>query len=482
MVINDTDELEKPTSSAIIQAEGITCFAHLPITLEGEPVGVLSAFSRSGKGVFTAEFIALLENIAGQVGIAWRNEQQIARLLLVREQEREMQIAKDIQMALLPASLPALEEIQVAGLCVPAHQVGSFALTGHGNSFVSDLVTVDFGLNFLSNSVYFGTVSGDFDDWGGRLYRLVTEKRGVSGAQEPSLPHEWPDLLQNPSLGLELDNPTPLIDVGQPVTAAPAVSWDYNNYWVYFGTGRLYNRNDYNDLNIFTYYGIKEPWDCTGNSFTWATVENKDPDGETEQGERGLLRVDEIKVLAHQRADLAVLECLDETTDCLPPGVTVFSELREYIAGLGCTTNDPAQRGTDGWKREFHREGERNLGQATLLGGLLTYSAYLPSEDICTPEGTSDLYALYFQTGTAWHRPIFKRELVEGEEVDYQKLIGPGLAVSPSLHVGTDTGAKAFLQTSTGAIISLEQPELPFSDYRTGREWWREIYRHILTD
>jgi len=124
MVVNDCDELEKPASSAIIQAEGITCFAHLPIVLEGEPVGMLSAFSRTGKGLFTTEFIALLENIAGQIGIAWRNEQQIGRLLLVREQEREMQIAKEIQMALLPASLPALEEIQIAGLCVPAHQVG----------------------------------------------------------------------------------------------------------------------------------------------------------------------------------------------------------------------------------------------------------------------------------------------------------------------------------------------------------------------
>ncbi|MFH7320899.1 pilus assembly protein [Desulfurivibrio sp. D14AmB] len=358
----------------------------------------------------------------------------------------------------------------------PAPQIGSFTLTGHDDSFVSDLVTVDFGLNYLANVVYFGTVSGDFDNWGGKVYRLVTDKKGVTGAQEPSLPHEWPGLLA----GKGLDNPLPLIDVGQPVTAAPAISWDYRNYWVYFGTGRLYNRNDYNDYDLYTYYGIKEPWDCNDNDFSWATVENKDPGISVDPGQRGLLQVDQIRVLADQRADLAELQCLDGIDNCLPTGVTVFSELRDYIAGQGCAADDPADRGTDGWYRKFHRAGERNLGQATLLGGLLTYSAYLPSLDICAAEGSSDLYALYFQTGTAWHRPIFKRELVAGEEVEYQQRIGPGLAVSPSLHVGTDTGAKAFLQTSTGAIISLEQPELPFSDYRTGREWWREIYRNLL--
>ncbi|MFO7577893.1 MAG: SpoIIE family protein phosphatase [Pelovirga sp.] len=123
-VVNDCDTLDKPASAAIIEEEGITCFAHTPITLEGEPIGILSAFSRSGKGIFTAEFVALLENIAGQVGVAWRNEQQLDRLLLVREHEREMQIAKEIQMGLLPAALPAMEEIDIAGLCVPAHQVG----------------------------------------------------------------------------------------------------------------------------------------------------------------------------------------------------------------------------------------------------------------------------------------------------------------------------------------------------------------------
>ena len=123
-VVNDTEYLDKPASAKIIRREGITCFAHTPIVLEGEPVGVLSAFSRTVKGIFTKEFIALFENLARQVSIAWRNDQQLQKLLYAREQEREMQIAKEIQKGLLPADLPAMENIAVAGLCVPAHQVG----------------------------------------------------------------------------------------------------------------------------------------------------------------------------------------------------------------------------------------------------------------------------------------------------------------------------------------------------------------------
>ena len=123
-VVNDTDNIDKPLSSEHIKRDGVTCLAHTPIVFEGEPIGVLSAFSKTAKGIFTHEFIALFENLAGQISIAWRNHQQLQKLLQVREQEREMQIAKDIQIGLLPSNLPDLEQIAIAGLCVPAHQVG----------------------------------------------------------------------------------------------------------------------------------------------------------------------------------------------------------------------------------------------------------------------------------------------------------------------------------------------------------------------
>lgn len=124
ILVNDTDFLDKPESAAIIHREGIKSFAHAPIVLEGEPVGVLSAFSRSAKGIFTDEFVALFNNLASQVAIAWRNHRQLTGLLEAREQERELQIAKTIQMGLLPTETPEISSIELAGICVPAHQVG----------------------------------------------------------------------------------------------------------------------------------------------------------------------------------------------------------------------------------------------------------------------------------------------------------------------------------------------------------------------
>ncbi|MGK2906148.1 MAG: sodium:solute symporter family transporter [Desulfuromonadales bacterium] len=123
-VVNDSDYISKPETAQIIRREKILSFAHAPISIEGQPIGVLSAFSRSAKGIFTKEFVELFTSLAGLVGIAWRNARQIDHLITAREQQRELAIAKDIQLSLLPISTPEVPGVALGGLCIPAKEVG----------------------------------------------------------------------------------------------------------------------------------------------------------------------------------------------------------------------------------------------------------------------------------------------------------------------------------------------------------------------
>ncbi len=123
-VVNDTDLLDLPASALAAHREGVKSFAHAPIPIDGEPVGVLSVFSKSARGIFTEEFIDLFTNLAGQVGVALRNARQTERLIAAREREKEMEIARSIQLGLLPSSVPEMPGISLAGACVPARDVG----------------------------------------------------------------------------------------------------------------------------------------------------------------------------------------------------------------------------------------------------------------------------------------------------------------------------------------------------------------------
>ncbi|MEJ2470155.1 MAG: GAF domain-containing protein, partial [Desulfuromonadales bacterium] len=123
-VVNDCEYISKPKTAAIIRREKILSFAHAPIAVEGQPIGVLSAFSRTAKGIFTNEFVELFTSLAGQVGVAWRNAKQTEDLIAAKEQQRELEIAKNIQLSLLPTRVPKVAGIRLGGICVPAKEVG----------------------------------------------------------------------------------------------------------------------------------------------------------------------------------------------------------------------------------------------------------------------------------------------------------------------------------------------------------------------
>jgi type IV pilus assembly protein PilY1 len=353
-----------------------------------------------------------------------------------------------------------------------SNQAGRFRLLD-ANSFVSDLVTVDFDLvnNYRADVVYFGTVEGTWGNWGGKVYRLVTHDEDISDTEVASKPSDWVDLFS------PFPNPRRLIDVGRPVTAAPAIGWDGKYRWVYFGTGRFFDALDKTDAGSNaqeTYYGIKEPQNCDGD-LTWAPVTKSPVTPTTTLGDRGLLRVDQILV----NESSAALSCIGGGDDCLPvvgvSKISSFNQLVSYIVGTGC--NLGVSTGMDGWYKEFPADRERNLGQATLLGGLLTFTTYQPWDDVCLPEGMAYLYGSYYQTGTAWRSRVFAPSSIgvdaNGNVID-RLSIGRGLAMTPNLHVGKHAGSKAFVQTSTGAIVEIPQPNLPIKNAKSGLTVWNE--------
>lgn len=74
VIINDSDEIDKPISTMRTVCENIRSFALAPIIVEGETIGVLVTSSRK-KGYFHERFNDVISIIASQIGIAIRISQ-----------------------------------------------------------------------------------------------------------------------------------------------------------------------------------------------------------------------------------------------------------------------------------------------------------------------------------------------------------------------------------------------------------------------
>jgi len=131
-----------------------------------------------------------------------------------------------------------------------------------------------------------------------------------------------------------------------------------------------------------------------------------------------------------------------------------------------------------GWYFDFSETGERNLGQAALLGEILTFSTYVPDNDLCASEGASYLYGVYYKTGTGYWKGVLKTDdnpsgIDSSNKVIYKIDVGKGYSSTPNLHTGGEEGSKAFLQTSTGAIIGVKQTNPGAT--KSGGVYWRQV-------
>jgi type IV pilus assembly protein PilY1 len=406
-------------------------------------------------------------------------------------------------------------------------------------SFTSDLITVDMetNKNYMADVVYFGSNAGDWTTgWDGKMLRMVVRKwQECNGniVQVESEPKDWAALYEPDTTPF-----MPLIDVEQPITTSATVATDGRDFWVYFGTGRFFDIED--KYNVFSnstqsFYGIREPasrvlddlfyrepqpLDLSGNltcQLSWAQVLNDrlatptgglQQDGATsltERGGLGVMKVDDVIILSSRYIDQpGTLACVNDPDEmdplyCLPAELKVkldgngdpmtdpvtgddytgsYQDLIEFMTGDYYNCNG-TEFGYDGWYRDFQDPRERNLGQASLLGGLLSLTTYQPfSGDLCRSEGLGFLYGLYYQTGTPWFEDVFG--LIDSDSDPRQANpvrmdLGKGLSTTPNIHVGREEGGKAFVQTSVGKIKEIPQPNLPSKHVKSGRIKWRDI-------
>jgi sigma-B regulation protein RsbU (phosphoserine phosphatase) len=111
-------------SSAVLGAFLSVPVSYTPPEGETRAVGVINLVGRSSSDGFSAGDIKLLSAIASQIGAAVENNRLIAESLRQERMEREMELAHDLQLKLLPPVEQFAGYCEVAARCVPAESVG----------------------------------------------------------------------------------------------------------------------------------------------------------------------------------------------------------------------------------------------------------------------------------------------------------------------------------------------------------------------
>lgn len=232
-------------------------------------------------------------------------------------------------------------------------------------------------INYAVDHLYVGNLYGD-------LYRVTD----IGKSQTPSV-----------SLLYESNN----TNHAQPIRAKPEFAYakEYDSFWVYFGTGRYELQIDKVSTDKQYFFGLKETPDADGNYTTTYTK----PAG---LGSAVIDPAATNRLPASGTPQLVVLDAKTQTASYTDPATgTTTTRTFKTVEGLN-ETNEP-------WvmRLDYPRTGnglaasERSLNQPLVVGGVVFFTTFIPSNDPCSGSGHSYLYALDYKTGLPPKSPVF---------------------------------------------------------------------------
>ena len=262
-----------------------------------------------------------------------------------------------------------------------------------------------------------------------------------------------------------------------PITSAPTLTQDdTHNLWIFFGTGRYFTSSDKANVDIQHFYGVKDAILTGGTSPTCSD------------------QTSECNSLFNSSNVVTCSSCASGTYVSTSGSTTSFSS--DTIHDFGSLVNNV--QNMDGWFTTFNdcstgscalTQGERNLSPATLLGGTVFFTTFIPSGDICHPTGDGRLYAVYYLTGGPYTGSAIGTVTSGGNTLVSKSLsLGQGLPTQMQIHVGAElpsnytpptpgdcAGSRVIgiTQTSTGAAaITCLKPAKPFFSRMVS---WRDL-------
>ncbi|OIP47612.1 MAG: hypothetical protein AUK28_05790 [Desulfobacterales bacterium CG2_30_60_27] len=342
--------------------------------------------------------------------------------------------------------------------------------TDDPKAFLGGAAGFDMGLNYNVDAIYLTEAHEEADGASaGALYKVTVPWVCTAG--------DCGGVAYGSSTGgayvsdpLDLAHPwrlTKIFAAPRPVTAPPALSLDFDKrVWIYFGTGRYFSLADRTSKDQEYLYGVMDPF--------FNQEHRPDPAGFFDDS-------------FYHNADTALTVSGDTLLDAA--GLMVMAGGGVYrTVDLGYygdfTHLLRAQRQKNGWQRRLVTPGERALAKPVISGGLALFTTFAPSPAPCDYGGRGALHALYFETGTAYKRPVFDNGVEDVILPDIKAPmprvketldLGQGQPACPALHVGqeADGSITAYIQQSTGELADL--PLTPAFKVRSGLRYWKDM-------
>ena len=137
---------------------------------------------------------------------------------------------------------------------------------------------------------------------------------------------------------------------------------------------------------------------------------------------------------------------------CSGNEVTGVTGVTQLLGGTS-TSLVGAMSAKDGWFTTLPISGERSLSGGRVLGGSVFFTSFIPTDDICVSTGGGNLYALYYQTGTAFKDTVIGTAPSGADTVVNRSItLDFGLPSQMAVQIGAQGTGAAGSSSNSGSI------------------------------
>jgi phosphoserine phosphatase RsbU/P len=122
--VQEDPKYKEVSVDCAMEFEGLHATLMVPLVFKDQVIGLMSLGEKKSGKAFSREDVDLLRTLANQSAVALENARLFQENLEKQRMEEELNIARDLQMSMLPATCPQIPGFGIAATSIPAREVG----------------------------------------------------------------------------------------------------------------------------------------------------------------------------------------------------------------------------------------------------------------------------------------------------------------------------------------------------------------------
>lgn len=217
--LNSPEDIARMSARHLATGTGVRMHSYLgvPMIARDQVIGVISVQSPL-RDAFSEDDLHTLTTLAQQAAIAIDNSRLVRDLAARERMKQELEIARRTQLSLLPQSVPSVPGLDIAGVSIPAVEVGGDFYAYHHVGDRLGIAIGDVSGKGMPAALLMALSAGVLEV---EAPRAASASEVLAGADRALRPHTWRNRLNVACCYVMADPPSAVFDIASAGMPAP---------------------------------------------------------------------------------------------------------------------------------------------------------------------------------------------------------------------------------------------------------------------